>query len=207
MCFSAPASFLAGAALTATGVLTTSAVKKKKKELPFASIPLLFGIQQLFDGIAWISIGKFTGLTSLAAYGYSFFAYVLWPVLVPFAVLRLESEPKRRKLLRLFLAVGVATGLYAIYLISSGPVTARVINACIRYDTFTPYWLPVLVPYFIATCGSCLISSKKFINWFGLVVLISSGIAAWFYFETFSSVWCFFAAILSGMIYWHVHTK
>lgn len=207
MCFSAPASFVAGAALTATGVLTTRAVKKKRKELPFASIPLLFGIQQLLDGIAWAAIGRSALLTSVAAHGYAFFAYFLWPIFVPFAVLQLEPDKKRKPLLRVFLGIGIATGLYAAYLIYSGPVTAHVINYCIRYDTFIAYWPPMLLPYLLATCGSCIASSRRFVNWFGLVVLISSGIAGWFYFETFSSVWCLFSAILSGMIYWHVHAK
>ncbi len=202
MCFSAPASFVAGAALTATGVITTRAAKRRERA--FASIPLLFGIQQLLDGIAWIAIGKSVTATSFAAYGYAFFAYMLWPVLVPFAVLQLEPDKGRRKLLTVILVIGLLTALYALVLMLSGPVTARTLNSCIRYDTAIPYWLPMLIPYMLATVGSCLVSSRRFINWFGLVVLIASGIAGWFYFATFSSVWCFFAAILSGMIYWHV---
>jgi hypothetical protein len=132
---------------------------------------------------------------------------MLWPMLVPYAVLRLEPDQERKKWLRVILGIGTLTGLYGLYLMLSGPMDAKVINACIRYDTATPYGLPMLLPYLIATCGSCIVSSKKFVNWFGLVVLISSGIAAWFYFETFSSVWCFFAALLSGMIYWYIHKK
>lgn len=203
MCFSAPASFVAGAALTATGVLTTKAVKNKKA-LPFASIPFLFGIQQLLDGIAWISFGA-PLLNTIAAYGYAFFAYALWPMFVPFAVLQYEPDKKRKPVLRALLALGIATGGYALYLMSTGPVVARIVNSCVRYDLAEPYWLPMLLPYFLATCGAFLVSSRRFVNWFGIVILISSGIAGWFYFEVFASVWCFFAAILSGMIYWQFH--
>ena len=44
MCFSAPASFIAGTALSLIGV---DALRKTKtrREIPFAIIPLLFGIQ------------------------------------------------------------------------------------------------------------------------------------------------------------------
>jgi len=42
MCFSATASFVAGTSLSAI-------------ELPFAMIPLLFGIQQLVEGIIWLT--------------------------------------------------------------------------------------------------------------------------------------------------------
>jgi hypothetical protein len=201
MCFSATASFVAGAALTATGVVTISKTKKRRA-LPFASIPLFFGIQQLLDGIAWISAGSAT--QAFAAYGYAFFAYVFWPIFIPFAVLSLEPKPGRKKTLRLLLIVGTLTSLYAVVLLLSGPVTARTINYCIRYDTSIPYWPPMLVPYLIATCGSCLLSSHKLLWIFGIVTLISVAIAGWFYFETFSSVWCFFAAILSFMVYWFV---
>ena len=201
MCFSATASFVAGAALTATGVVTIQKAKKRK-ELPFASIPLFFGIQQLLDGVAWISVGA-PVVNGLAAYGYAFFAYMLWPVLIPTAVLLLEPNKKRKKVLRLLLAVGVATALYALYLILAGPVAANVINYCIRYDTFIPYAPLMLLPYLVATCGSCFVSSHKLMRVFGIATLISVAIAGWFFFETFSSVWCFFAAILSGLIYWH----
>jgi len=201
MCFSATASFIAGTALTATGVVTTAKVKKIK-ELPFRSIPLFFGIQQLLDGVVWVSVGT-PVLNAIAAYGYALIAYVLWPVFVPIAVLMLEKNPKRREVLEALAVVGVCVGLYALYLILAGPVTAHEVNQCIRYDTFIPYPLWVLAFYVIATCGSCFVSSKTFINQFGLVVFVSFAVAGWFYVETFSSVWCFFAAVLSGMIWWH----
>jgi hypothetical protein len=200
MCFSASASLIAAAALTATGVATTSKVEKRE-ELPFAIIPLFFGIQQLFDGIVWLSTGG-TLVNSIAAYGYAFLAYAFWPILLPFAVLKIEKNERRKKILRLFLAIGAITSLYGIYLMLNGPLVARSINSCIRYDTALPYWEPMIVLYLLATCGSCFVSSERFIRLFGLVVFISSLIAGWFYLAVFSSVWCFFAAVLSSLIYW-----
>jgi hypothetical protein len=38
------------------------------------------------------------------------------------------------------------------------------------------------------------------VHLFGIALFISFAIAGWFYIETFSSVWCFFAAVLSAMI-------
>lgn len=200
MCFSAAASFVAGTALTAAGVVTVSKTKKHSNTL-FASIPLLFGIQQLLDGIAWVSVGT-PMLNSLAAYGYGFFAYLLWPVFVPVAVLSMEKDHERRNILTAITLVGLAVGAYALYLMLAGPITAHAVNNCIRYDTFYPYSLYVLGFYLIATCGSCFVSSHSFVRLFGIVVFIGFAVAGWFYVETFSSVWCFFAAILSGMIYW-----
>jgi len=199
MCFSATASFVAGTALVATGAVTTAKVKKIK-ELPFRSIPLLFGIQQLLDGIAWVSIGS-PVLNAFAAYGYAFFAFVLWPIFVPVSVLCMETNAERKKILQGLVVFGVGVGLCAIYLILSGPVTALVVHSCIRYDTFSPYPLWLLGFYVVVTCGSFFVSNHRFVNLFGVVVFISFLIAGWFYIETFSSVWCFFAALLSLMIY------
>ena len=54
MCFSATASFVAGTSLS---VLEFAALKraKIKSEIPVAIVPLLFGAQQLVEGIIWLS--------------------------------------------------------------------------------------------------------------------------------------------------------
>ena len=48
MCFSATASFTAGVALLIVGTVTTRRASRRT-ELPFALIPLLFGVQQLLE--------------------------------------------------------------------------------------------------------------------------------------------------------------
>ena len=54
MCFSATASFSAGTVLTVLGVATMRATRRKA-EIPLASIPLLFGLQQIVEGMLWLS--------------------------------------------------------------------------------------------------------------------------------------------------------
>jgi hypothetical protein len=54
VCFSASASFIAGTSLCAVGVATLKRAEAKT-ELPFAMIPLLFGIQQLTEGVIWLT--------------------------------------------------------------------------------------------------------------------------------------------------------
>ena len=204
MCFSATASFVAGAALTATGVVTISKTTKRR-ELPFTSVPLFFGIQQILDGIVWVSASG--ALQTSAAYGYAFFAYVFWPMFIPFAILRLEPSADRKQVMRYLLGLGILVGLYGFALLVSGPLAARAINHCIRYDPFIAYWAPMYLPYVVATCGSCFASSYRAINLFGLVTFVSIAVAGWFYLETFSSVWCFFAAVLSVLVYARVHKR
>ncbi len=54
MCFSATASFSAGAFLLGLGTLTLKSARRPR-ELPFAAIPLLFAIQQLSEGVIWLT--------------------------------------------------------------------------------------------------------------------------------------------------------
>ena len=52
MCFSVSPSFIASTSLSAIGVATLG-TPEGATERPFAAIPLLFGIQQLTEGVIW----------------------------------------------------------------------------------------------------------------------------------------------------------
>lgn len=81
MCFSASASFTAGALLSMVG--TASIIKHKKTPYRFlAMTPLLFGLQQLNEGLIWITHTQehTTTLTRAMPYSFLFFSLLLWPV-------------------------------------------------------------------------------------------------------------------------------
>lgn len=200
MCFSATASFIAGGTLTVAGVLTLTQAKTKA-ELPFASVPLLFGIQQLAEGLVWLSF-RFGApwLNTSMTFIYSLFAFVFWPVYVPFTVRSLETVPWRRKLLSLFQLVGIAVSAYLLYFHIQLPVSSQVINKSIVYASphFYTFW--VITLYFTATCVSAFFSSHKLVNILGVLIFISAIVSYRFYTASFASVWCFFAAILSLFI-------
>ena len=123
------------------------------------------------------------------------------------AILLLETNSARRKMLKLVWLGGLGVAAYLLYFIIVDPVDAHVVNHSIAYHSPHLYpWFSMAL-YLGATCGSCLISSNKIINVFGAVLFISFAIAAWFYAETFFSVWCFFAAILSAIIFWYFRSK
>ena len=205
MCFSATASFAAGGALGTAGVLTLTQVKTKR-DIPLAAIPLLFGIQQTIEGVIWVSFGVPT-LNTVMTYAYLFFAYVLWPVLVPIAVLLVETHPVRKNILRILSLIGLAMGAYLLYFIFTDPGKAHIVNHSLAYDYRHLYNLLPLSLYVAVTCGSGLVSSSKILNIFATAVLISFFVAYWFYSITFISVWCFFAAILSIIIFWYFKRK
>ncbi|HEY0843746.1 MAG TPA: DUF6629 family protein, partial [Noviherbaspirillum sp.] len=124
MCFSATASFIAGASLSAVGVATVKQAHRRR-EVPFALIPLLFGIQQIIEGLLWLSFQFDAPALNLATtYVFSVFSHTLWPIFVPLSVGLLESVPWRRRVILGFQAVGIGIGLYLLYYIVNYPVTA-----------------------------------------------------------------------------------
>lgn len=205
MCFSPAASFIAGGALSAAGVYTLKSAKKEA-QLPFAAIPLLFGFQQIIEGFVWISSGQ-PFLHTAATYAYVMFSHILWPTFLPVAVWKLEPEPGRRKWLGFFVFVGCVISATLFAYVLQGPVTSMVVGRCMAYSVPLPNIPFGLWAYVLATCGSCFASSRKYVRVFGLALFGSLGIAYWSYKEAFYSVWCFFAAILSLIVFVHLRQK
>ena len=202
MCFSATASFIAGTALTVLGVATLR-LARRKTEIPFAAIPLLFGLQQLVEGVLWLSF-KFDApqLNIAMTYLFSMFSHVLWPMFVPFAIVLLETVPWRRQVIWGFQAIGLLVGLYLLYLLIVFPVTA-VAEENIVYVSPHFYKTPVMLLYLAATCVSCFFSSNTTVRIFGALALFLFFLADGFFAIALFSVWCFFAALLSSIIYGH----
>jgi hypothetical protein len=207
MCFSATASFVAGASLSAIGVATIARAERRS-ELPFATIPLLFGIQQLVEGVIWLTFRHDAPVLKQAMTNvYSVFSHVLWPIYVPFAIAFLDSTPWRKKTLLAFQVAGILVGLYLLYSLIARPIVAEVIGKHIVYVSPHFYLAPVVVLYLAATCVSCFFSSHPFVKLFGVLALLSF-VGAWlFHARALVSVWCFFAAILSLLIYLHLRYR
>ena len=201
MCFSATASFIVGTALVATGAATIR-MTSQRAEIAFAMIPLLFGIQQLTEGMIWLSFRNESQLPNATlTLIYSAFSHVLWPILIPFAVGRLETVPWRKKAVAACQIAGTAVGLYLLYIIAQFPVTSRVLEKHISYDSPHFYIVPVMLLYLTGTSASCLFSSSRVIQIFGALSLATFMAALAIHVATFFSVWCFFAAILSFIVY------
>jgi len=202
MCFSATASFVAGVSLSVLGAATVRKAERKE-EVPFAMIPLLFGVQQIIEGMLWLSfLFDAPRLNVVTTYVFTLFSHVLWPMWVPFSVGFLETVAWRKKAIALFLATGIAVGLYNLFFIIKYPVISEV-SCNMVYVSPHFHKLQVMALYLAATCASCFFSSHRMINIFGVLAWLLFLVAFWFYTVAFFSVWCFFAAILSIVIYLH----
>ena len=175
-----------------------------KAELPLALVPLLFGVQQLSEGLLWLSFSNdLPLLKSWATTIFSLFSHVVWPIFVPFAILLVETSRRRKKAIGVFLALGLSVGIYLLYFIIRFPVTASVQERSIFYDSPHFYIGVVLVIYLLATCVSGLFSSHRCINVFGVMAFLLAVAAYQVSLKTFVSVWCFYAAVLSLLILIH----
>lgn len=201
MCFSASASFLVGTSLLAVGAATLNQTVRRS-ELPFAAIPLLFGVQQIVEGGIWLGLGfELPVPTQLLTQVYALFSHVLWPIYVPMAILLLEPEPARRRINLVFIWAGAAAALYLLHVLIRFPLRAALVGGHIQYQSPHDYALIVMAAYLAATCLSLLFSNHRTVEALGFVVLLSCIAAYVFYALWFISVWCFFAALLSGMVH------
>ena len=203
MCFSATASFSAGALLLGIGAFTLKAARRPR-EWPFAAIPLLFAIQQLIEGVIWLTFSADAPLlNTVMTHAYSFFSHVLWPVYLPVAVLMIEPPRGRQRTLVALVVAGSVVGIYLLYVLVVFPVVSKPTGQHVEYDSPHFFAAEVMTLYLVSTTVSPLLSTLRGVKVFGALALLSFGAAYYFYATWFISVWCFFAALLSTVIYIH----
>ena len=128
-------------------------------------------------------------------------------IYVPLAVGILEAVRWRKRAIFAFGVAGVAVALYLLYFIVTRPVVAELVGRNIVYASPHFYLIPVLTLYLAATCVSCFFSSHGFVKLFGVLMLLSFTATYLFYSLALVSVWCFFAAVLSLLIYIHLRFR
>lgn len=204
MCFSATASFTAGAVLTVIGIASLKKTHHKSQYL-FASIPLIFGMQQLAEGVLWVTLPNPDLLQTqkIATVVYIFFAQIVWPIWVPIAILKLEKSETRKTIQRIFIRAGLIVGTYLAYCLISFHVEAEIIGKHIFYNQHYPLSSKpfIVVLYALATIAPSLFSHVKRMWMLGATILASYIITVIFYEHYVLSVWCFFSSIISLSIY------
>lgn len=206
ICFSATASFSAGIALIALGAVTMRRTRKPQ-EVPLAAIPAIFGIQQLVEGCLWLGLPGETPTTHSLAITYLLFSHVLWPSFVPLAIWMIEPSALHRRRIAWALAAGAATSTFFLAIIISNPVSATIEGLHIQYHLPHPHEGIAFAFYAAATCLAPLLSSQKMVRMLGLFIT-GSMIAAYVIFAMwFASVWCFFAALVSSIIFLHFNGR
>ncbi len=221
MCFSATASFGASAVLGTVGIIAVTKAKSNSQRT-FASIPLLFGLQQFSEGLLWLSLknADMASWQSSLTYIFLMFAMAVWPFWIPFTIWKLEKNLKRKKMIQKFVWIGAAVAIGVSFILFRFPVqvvTPFCFN-CPGSPSLTPrdhlhyeFAIPQLIKnlivafsvlYIAATIITPFLSGIKKMKWLGVVFLASYLFAIGFYRGFVISVWCFFAALLSFIVLW-----
>lgn len=205
MCFSTEASFAGGIIISAIGVATIRKVHKPS-QIVFACIPLFFGIQQIVEGFLWLALQnpEYAYIQKLATYSFLIMAEVFWPFMTPLAILLMEENKKRIKILRILLGMGLSVSLYFIYCLLSFNVTPEIRGYHIEYLEDYPKSLQLVVfsVYLITSIAPLFVSTIKRTYLLGILMALSCLITIIFFTQYLTSVWCFFGALISIVILW-----
>lgn len=204
MCFSANASLGAGLALSIIGVLSIKKVQRPSLLL-FASIPFIFGVQQLAEGVLWLTLPhpEYINTQRVATFVFLFFAQLLWPLWVPIAILMAEKKETRKNVQKVLVGLGLLMSFYLAYCLLTFNVEAKIVGKHITYFQNYPVSLQPysMVLYLIVTITPTFFSHVKHMWLLGVCILISYIITMIFYEHYVVSVWCFFSSIISLSIY------
>ena len=205
MCFSATASFTASAVLAVMGIAALR-VAKARHDIPLAAMPLFFAAQQFVEGLIWLNLLHAGDATQLywCVQIFAAFAGILWPVYAPLSILLHERSHSRQRVMAGVLFIGAALAANTIDLMFHHRVTAEIANCSIWYQQPEADKQYLLWIYVFATCGAFFLSSYRRIAAIGTVLVVTMLVALYFYTQTMASVWCFFAALISGLIYLHL---
>lgn len=200
MCFSASASFTAGAVLTLIGTVSLKKATQRHEKF-FASIPFLFGVQQLSEGFLWLALSdsRFVFLQGFTTYTFLFFAQVLWPIWVPLSVFLVDKKNNRRGALIPLIAIGGLVSGYLTYCLVAYPVNASIVGHHVHYQQDYPTNISLYggILYVVATITPPLFSKIKHMWLLSAAILISYIMTTILYPNYLVSVWCFFASIIS----------
>jgi hypothetical protein len=201
VCFSATANFVGSGVLGAVGVVTLTKVKHRR-ELLFASLPLLFAIHQFIEGFVWLGLDGILSPAVAHDMGAAFMLYAqgLLPFLLPLSVLLFEPNGASRRRMLPFLVLGGATTLYILWALTAFPLQLYVKGNSIVYINQATNNTAVALLYVIATCGSLFFSKVKMMVIFGAANLLILLVVMEFKRYAFTSLWCAYAAVASVII-------
>lgn len=205
MCFSFEADLAAAAVLTPLGVLTLRAAKTRN-QIAVASIPLFFAAHQGVEAFVWLgsSGDASAAVESFAIYAYLAMAQMILPILVPLAVMAIEPDRRRRVYMAVSAVGGALVALRFGWILVSEGATAYPLDRTMVYKTPTDMGPLGGILYLNATVITTLFASGRYIKLFGAANVIGISMAGWLRWEAVTSVWCIYAAMISGLILLHL---
>lgn len=169
-------------------------------------MPVLFAVQQAAEGVVWLTIGdpQSTRVHQLGAWAFLGFAFVVWPAYAPASLYAAERDPDRRRILRVIALWGAVLAASAPLLLARWHPVATVVEHSIRYAPIGTENSVLngllLLAYVVPTVAPFLVSSTTMARTLGGAFVVSLIITVVVERNALTSVWCFFAALLSALI-------
>jgi len=196
--------FTLSGAIGVVGILTLRKVSTPNEVL-FALLPLLFALHQFTEGFVWLGVGGHIEKRALdlAAGIFIYYAQGALPFLVPLSVWLIEKVAWRKRILFFLTLLGFGLAAYTMYGLSTVPSTVSVVNNTLYYNNpWTANYYDAII-YIITTCGSLMLSSSISVALFGVLNLIGLILIYLWRPYGFTSLWCLYAAAISGLLYFY----
>jgi hypothetical protein len=206
VCFSPEADLVVGTVVIAIGVDALRHVRTPR-QVPLASIPVLLGAHQVVEAFVWWGLkGQVAqSIEQVALWSYLVFAFSVLPLLLPIAVGLVEPSRARRYVIAACAGLAGAVVVTLTIALLRGPISGEIQGRHIAYqlDALRDGGRMTSL-YVIATCGALLASSYRDLERLGALTLAVVPALAWLTMSGFVSLWCFWAAMVSLLIDFHM---
>jgi hypothetical protein len=133
-------------------------------------------------------------------------------VLMPFSIYHIEKPGVKKKINFYLFLLGCASGVHSVYMLFADNPRPLVNNFHIDYIVSLSQFdekiqLAQQITYVVVTVVPLFVSSLKGARMLAVANFIALVLAFIFFKHSLPSTWCFFAAILSGIIYWIVRVN
>jgi hypothetical protein len=206
MCFSPTGDLVGGSVVVAIGIDACLHVRGRPEYLAVAALPIVLGLHQIDETFVWWWLQGHVSqsIGHAAMWIYLLFALVALPTLVPLMFFFVEPRGPRRWRMVPFLLLGAAVSVVLLEAMLVGHPSVKLATYHLAYSIGLHHGVAIIGLYIVATCGPLLLSGFRTVFWFGVANVAAVIALALLCASGFTSLWCFYAALLSGAIALHL---
>jgi hypothetical protein len=206
MCFSPTGDLVGGAVVVGIGIDACLHLKRRFEYVAIAALPIALGLHQIDETFVWWWLQGHvgSGVGEVAMWIYLVFALVVLPVLVPLMVFLFMRRSLRRWRVAPFVVLGIVVSGILLEAMLVGHPEARLGAYHLAYTIGLRHGTFIIGLYIVATCGPMLASGFRPMVWFGAANLVAVIVLALLCASGFTSLWCFYAALVGGAVALHL---
>jgi hypothetical protein len=157
--------------------------------------------------LVWLSLQQQAfafAFANQAAFVFLFFAILVWPSYFAFSIRQAETIPWKRNLLIFIGIISILFGAILYIPILEGKISLRLSmkthSICYDIGVVTRIMQGYSLIYLGLIMTATSISSQAIMRFFGTLILLTFMASYLWFSYAFTSIWCFFAALLSLLI-------